>query len=123
MTTAKESIEMMNELNTKGYEAVQSLGEINLRVMERLLARQMDAFSMAMDSGLRQMKMVSEAKGPSDLVKGQLDLVRELSERMMTESRENVRIATDARNEYRAWFEQGMQAINEKMTHLRPAAA
>jgi phasin family protein len=122
MTTAKESIEMMNELSSKGYEAAQSLGEINLRTMERLLARQMDAFNIWMDSGLRQVKMVTEAKGPSDLVKGQIELVRELSERVLAEGRENVKLATDTRNEYRTWFEQGMQMVNEKMSALRPAA-
>jgi phasin family protein len=122
MTNAKESIEMMNDLSTKGYEVAQSLGEINLRAMERLLARQMDAFSLLMDSGLRQVKMVTEAKGPSDLVKGQIDLVRELSERVLAEGRENVKLASDTRNEYRTWFEQGMQVVNEKMGKLRPAA-
>jgi phasin family protein len=122
MTSPKESIEMMNDLSTKGYEAVQSLGEINLRAMERLLARQMDAFSLLMDSGLRQVNMVTEAKGPNDLVKGQIDLVRELSERALAEGRENVKLATDTRNEYRAWFEQGMQVVNEKIVKLRPVA-
>jgi phasin family protein len=122
MTTAKESIEMMNNLSTKGYEATQSLGEINLRAMERLLARQMDAFSLLMDSGLRQVKMVTEVKGPSDLIKGQMELVRELSERALAEGRENVKLASDTRNEYRAWFEQGMQTVNEKMSSLRPVA-
>jgi phasin family protein len=122
MTSAKESIEMMNDLSSKSYEAAQSLGEINLRIMERLLARQMDAFSLLMDSGLRQVKMVTEAKGPNDLMKGQIDLVRELSERALAEGRENVKLATDTRNEYRAWFEQGLQVINEKVVKLRPVA-
>jgi phasin family protein len=122
MTSAKESIEMMNDLGTKGYEAAQSLGEINLRTMERLLARQMDALNLLMDSGLRQVKMVTDAKGPNDLVKEQINLVRELSERFLAEGRENVKLATDTRNEYRAWFEQGVQVINEKVVKLRPAA-
>jgi phasin family protein len=113
---------MMNDLSSKSYEAAQSLGEINLRIMERLLARQMDAFSLLMDSGLRQVKMVTEAKGPNDLMKGQIDLVRELSERALAEGRENVKLATDTRNEYRAWFEQGLQVINEKVVKLRPVA-
>jgi len=122
MTTAKESIEMMNDMSTKGYEAAQSLGEINLHTMERMLARQMDVFNLLMDGSLRQVKMFTEAKGPNDLLKGQMELIRELSERVLTESREGVKMASDARNEYRAWFEQGMQAVNEKMTHLRPMA-
>jgi phasin family protein len=111
---------MMNELGSKGYEAAQTLGEINLRTMERLLARQMDAISLLMDSNLRQVKMITEAKGPNELLKGQADLLRELSERILAEGRENMKLASDTRNEYRAWFEQGVQVVNEKVGKLRP---
>lgn len=122
MTTTKESVEILNDLSSKGYEAAKSLGEINLRIMERALARQMDAVNVLMDGGLRNIKMFTEAKGPADLVRSQVDLFRELSDRVLTESRETMKLATDSREEYRTWFEQGLQAVNEKMSKLRPAA-
>lgn len=120
--TTKENIEILNELSGKGYEAAKSLGEINLRIVERTLARQMDAWNMFMDSGLRNVKMVTEAKGPADLVRGQVDLFREVSERMLTESRETMKLASEAKEEYRSWFDQGLQEFNEKMNKLRPTA-
>jgi len=120
MTTTKESIELLNDLSTKGYETAKSFGEINLRIMERALARQMDTLNILMDGGLRNLKMVTESKGPADLVKGQVDIFREVSERMLRESRETIKLASDSREEYRAWFEQGLQVFNEKMSTLRP---
>jgi phasin family protein len=122
MTTPKESIELLNDLSSKGYEAAKSLGEINLRIMERMMARQLDTFNLVVDSGLRNIKMVTEAKGPNDLVRGQMDLIREVSERLLTESRESVKLASDSRDEYRAWVEQGVQAVTEKMGKFRPVA-
>lgn len=121
MTTAKESIEIISDLSSKGYEATKSLGAMNLRIMERIMARQMGTFNLIIDSGLRNAKMVNEVKAPNDLVRGQLDLVREVSERLLTEGRETVKLANDSRDEYRAWFEQGMQVISEKMGNIRPA--
>jgi phasin family protein len=73
-----------------------------------------------MDSSIRNIKMVTEAKGPNDLVRGQMDLIREVSERLLAESRESVKLATDTRDEYRAWIEQGMQIVTEKMGKFRP---
>jgi phasin family protein len=120
MTSPKESIEVLNDLSSTGYIAAKSLGEINLRIMERMMARQLDTFNLVMDSSIRNIKMVTEAKGPNDLVRGQMDLIREVSERLLAESRESVKLATDTRDEYRAWIEQGMQIVTEKMGKFRP---
>jgi hypothetical protein len=122
MTTAKESIEMFNDLGSKGYESAQALGEINLRTLEKMVSRQMDAMGMFMEAGLRQVTMAAEAKGYSDLVKGQIALTKELGERVMDESRQNVQLATATRDEYRAWFEKGMETLNEKMSKIQPKA-
>lgn len=122
MITSKDSIEMISDLSNKSYEAVKSLGEINLRLMERTLARQMDALNVLMDGGLRNLKIVAEATGPNDVVRGQVDLVREFSERMLVEGRETVKLATDTRDEYRTWLEQGVQVFSEKMNKMRPTA-
>jgi phasin family protein len=121
MTTPKESIEVLSDLSSKGYEAAKSLGEINVRIMERMMARQLDTFNLVMDSGLRNIKMVTEAKGPNDVVRGQMDLIREVSERLLAESRESVKLVSDTRDEYRAWVEQGVQIVTEKMGKFRPA--
>jgi hypothetical protein len=112
---------MLGDLSSKGYEAAKSLGEINLRIMEKMMTRQLDTFNMVATGGLRNLKMITEAKGPNDMLRSQLDLAREFSESMLNESREAVKLATDTRDEYRAWFEQGVQVISEKMGKLRPA--
>lgn len=122
MTTAKENIEMLSDLSNKGYEAAKALGEINLRIMERMMSHQVDTFNLLMDGGLRNIKVVTEAKGPSELIRGQMDLMREFSERMLADGRETVKLATESRDEYRAWIEQGMQVVSEKMSKLRPTA-
>ena len=121
MNTAKENLEMFSEMSSKGYEAVRRLGEINLRMMERMLGRQMEAATLFMETGLQQAKMVSEAKGYGELVKGQIEMAQDLGKRMMEEGRTNIQLANESRDEYRAWFEQGMETVREETAKVQQA--
>ncbi len=122
MNTAKENLEAFNELSNKGYEAARELGELNLRTMEKMVSRQMDLMNMFMENSLRQISMASEAKGYNDLVKTQIELTKEVAERVMGESRESVKFANATRDEYRAWFENGVELVSENMNKVRQAA-
>ncbi len=122
MNTAKENLEAFNELSSKGYEAARELGELNLRTMESLVSRQMDLMNMFMENALRQISMASEAKGYNDLVKNQIELTKEVAERVMGESREAVKFANDTRDQYRAWFENGVELVSDNMNKVRQAA-
>jgi len=122
MTSAKESFELFSEMGTKGYDSARQWGEINLRAMERLFGRQMDAVSMFMESGLRQAKLVSEAKGYNDLVKGQIELAQDMGTRMLEEGRTNMQMAGDTREAYREWIEQGMDTVRQEAAKAQQAA-
>lgn len=116
------NLDMLNEMGSKGYESMRELGDINLRNWERIVARQMDAVSLMMESGLRQVKMASEAKGYNDLVKTQVEFAKELGQRLVDETRQNLQLAGDARDEYRLWFEKGMTDVKDKMNRAAQAA-
>lgn len=122
MNNAKESLEMMDDLGTKGYEAARELGELNLRTMETLMGRQMDTISMMMEAGMRQFSSIAEAKGYNDVLKSQTIFAKEMSERVLEVSRENVKLATDTRDEYRAFFEKGVETVAEKMSSMKAVA-
>ena len=122
MTSVNRNFELLSEMSEKGIEAARQLGEINLRAMEQLVGRQMDAVSLAMDTGLQQAKMASEATAYSDLLTGQVELAKGLSERLMQEGRNNVKLATDTREEYRAWFAKGMNLMREKVGETQNVA-
>jgi hypothetical protein len=38
----------------------------------------------------------------------------------MEESRSNVKLASDTRDEYRVWFEQNVKTVSEKMAKAQP---
>jgi phasin family protein len=114
MTNTKDNLAALNDMGNRGYDSLRELGEINLRNWEKLLGRQMDALSFAMESGVQQMKVASEAKGYNDLVKGQVEFVKSIGERALRESKANLELANATREEYRAWFEKGVKTFSDK---------
>ena len=83
---AKDNLNAMNEIGNKGMERMNMLGELNMRVWEKLASRQMEAMNFMMEQSMRQMKLATESKGYSEFVKGQVELAKETSERMMEET-------------------------------------
>jgi hypothetical protein len=121
--TTNETMSTVNELANKGVERMTSLGELNLRVFERLATRQMDAANLFVEHGIRVMKLATEAKGYNELLKGQVDATKELSERLMTESKTNLQVAAEVRDDYRGWMDKYLAEVNAQLRKAVPAAA
>ncbi len=105
MTTVNENMKTLNELTNNSVERMTALGELNMKVAERMATRQMDLFGRWMEQGTKLMRIATEARGYSDLYKAQVDMSKEASEQMMAESKTNLELASETRDEYRAWFE------------------
>jgi hypothetical protein len=123
VTTVNDTMSTVNEMTNKGFERMTSLGELNLRIYERVAARQMDTMNLFMEHGIRVMKLATESKGYNELVKGQVDAAKELSERLMTESKTNMALAGEVRDDYRHWFEKNLAEVSADLRKGVPTAA
>jgi len=119
--TAKDNANAMNELSDRGLARMNALGELNLKAAEKLTNRQMDAFNLFMEQSVRLMTLASEAKGYSDLYKGQVDMAKEMTERMMAESKTNMQVAGELRDEYRGWFDATVAEVRDSKDVVRNA--
>ena len=113
--TVKDSLTTMNEMTSKGADRLSSLGDLNLKIWEKLAARQLEALNLMMEQSVRQMKIASEAKGYNEFVKAQVEMAKEASERMMEEVRTNMSLANEVRDEYRAWAQAGMSEMTAEI--------
>jgi hypothetical protein len=121
--TANETMNTVNEMTNKGFERMTGLGELNLRIFERLAARQMDTVNLFMEHGIRVMKLATESKGYNELFKGQVEATKELSERLMTETKTNMTLAGEVRDDYRHWFEKNLAEVGSDLRKAVPTAA
>jgi phasin family protein len=123
MTKAKENIEMMNEINSKGYDSFRELTDITLKAWNQAMDSQMAAYSSLMSTSMEQIKLVSEAKDYHEVVRGQMDLTRKMGEEMVAKSREAVELGQKTGEEVRTWFESSLSSVNEQVTKAVEKAA
>ena len=109
---ANDTFNTFNEITTKGVERMSSLGELTLRIFERLAARQVDAMNLAVEHGVRLAQLATETKGVNEFFKAQAEAAKELSERVVTESKTYMDLAGQARDDYRAWFEKNLAEVS-----------
>lgn len=113
--STKDTVNLLNEMGNKGFERLNALGELNLKVWESLAARQLDAINLMIEQGMRQMKVATESKGYNEFAKAQADLARETAERLMAETKANLQLAGSMRDDYRAWAQQGVSDLTAEM--------
>lgn len=117
-----DSMKAVNEIASKNVERMTSLGELNVRIFEKMAARQMDTMSLYMDHAMRVMKIATESKGYNDFFKGQVDATKDLSERVMAESKTGMQVANTVREDYRNWLEKNLTEISADMRKSATAA-
>lgn len=103
--SVNETFETITNLSHKSVAKVSSLGDLNLRIFERLAARHVDAMNLAVEQSLRLAKLATETKDFSRFFKDQVEATNSLSELLFNESKENLKLVAQARDDYRAWFE------------------
>ncbi|MCG6941042.1 MAG: phasin family protein [Thiohalocapsa sp.] len=119
--SAQDVMNTYNNLTNQNVERLNALGELNLKVAEKMVARQMDAMNLFMEQGVRMLKLATEAKGYSELYKGQVEMAKDVSEKLMAESKTNMTLAGEIRDDYRGWFDAAMADLKEGNTAVRNA--
>jgi len=114
METMQDNWNLLNEYTRKGYQSLVQLGELNARTMQQLASHQMDAMNLFLENGARQSELVTQAKDLNGLFAAEKELSREFGGRLMGVFRENLELADEAQNSYRAWFEKGLADAAEK---------
>ncbi|MEJ2692893.1 MAG: phasin family protein [Candidatus Thiodiazotropha sp.] len=123
MTKAKESIEMINEINSMGYDSLRQLTDITLKAWNQTMDKQVETYTRLVNSGLEQIKLVSEAKDYQEVVRGQMDLTRRIGEAMVGDTRDAVELGQQTGEEIRSWFEGNFSSINEQVSKAVEKAA
>jgi hypothetical protein len=81
----------------------------------------MDALNLFMEQGVRMMTLATEAKGYSELYKGQVEMAKDITEKLMAESKTNMALVSEIRDDYRGWFDGAVADLKEGGTAVRNA--
>ena len=126
MNAVKENLDLYKNAVDQGYANAVELGEIQMRSWKSLLEKQMDAFSLLMNTQVKQAELLGQVKDVKDYpeyLAAQAQLGRELTEGLMSKGRETVDVAGAARDEYRGWLEQSVNSAGEQLKQVVEAQA
>jgi phasin family protein len=98
-----EILNKMAKVNEANLESVKRLGEINVRVMERLTEQQFDVVSECLAGGMKQLETIGSTKDFGAAVATQTRMVQDLGEQMMGHVKKTADIMADVRNELTEW--------------------
>ena len=122
MTNPQENMETLKEFGTAGYEQMRTLGELNLRTLERMLEQQMETYGLFLEAGTQQVKLSTEIRDRKGFLEGQSSLARKFSEEMAGRSRASMELGNELQKEYRDWFEQGLNTLTSMVEKSAPKA-
>jgi len=110
-----EMYETMNKLSQGSLDAARRLGEINLRVGERMLAEQISLANAWLETGTKNLELLGNAKGYQEIAAGQAEMARELGQKVMASYKVGTEIAAEAREELTKLVEEGVQKAGENL--------
>lgn len=110
----QDTMTNLSAMANDNLERLTTLGEINMRLSERMVNRQLDLISRGIEQGAQFVRTASEARGYGDLYKAQLDLAKDAGEHLMAESKANLSLASEARDDYRAWFQGALEGLRQQ---------
>lgn len=114
MSNAQETVEMMNELGTKGYNSLRQLGEMQLAAWNGLMEKQIEVFNVVVETTVAQVQLAGEGKEPQEVLQTQVELNRKLAEQMIEKTRESVELVQKAGEDYRGWAEEAVRQATEE---------
>lgn len=102
------------------FTSLKELGEINAEVMKKLTQHQLDFAHACLDTGRKQMALVSETKDYRKLVSGQATLAAEHNETVMEAIREGMGVMAGSKDKITFWFEKSIELFAAPLGSTAP---
>lgn len=122
----QEFVNTMSNFSKNAVEAAKSLGEINSKVTEEVIERQLAAANLFVEGSVSQAKLAQETKDVKEFWSKQAALTDEYAGKAMDLAKKNVELAQKAGEQYKAWFEKGFaqasDAANEVTKQVEASA-
>lgn len=90
------------------FEAARELIEINSRVFEKVLEGQIGFANLVVEGSEKQAALAKEANDPQVFFKKQTELYEEYAGKFSDVAQEGVKLAQEAGEDFKGWFEQGL---------------
>lgn len=109
----QEFVNTMSNFGKTAAEAAKSLGEINSKIAEAVIERQLAVANLFVEGSVNQAKLAQETKDVKEYWSKQAELSDEYAGKAMDLAKQNVELVQKVGEEYKSWFEKGFAQANE----------
>jgi phasin family protein len=92
--------DISKKLRKTGLERAKRVGAVNAQIWNQLIEQQLATAALALGAGVKQIRLLGQAQGPSDVLAGQAQLVQEYLEKVGEQVRRTVSAVTDLQREW-----------------------
>lgn len=117
-----DTVVKLTAANRSVVASAMQFSKIAVRAQSLIARQQMAAMENCLEAGTRQMKLVSEARDPRELVARQAEVAVELGEKLVAVAQEAMDIQSQARDEIATWVEDGLKTVKAEATTAAPKA-
>ena len=115
-------LDWWSQFGRQALESYRDLGEIQVRVFNRLFQQQLELVNVTVESGLRQLHLIYEPAHYRDVVEKQTELAGEINEQLATVARRTNDVLVEANNKFSAWADRGVRAVTEQVQRTQQVA-
>ena len=119
----KEIFNTFNEMGQAAYEAARRMGEVNLRASEKLLEQQFALTSALLETGTKNLELMSQARTPQEVLNGQVQLAKACGEQWLSSCCGTVEILSEARDSAGELIEENVKAAAANVKKAATAKA
>jgi phasin family protein len=98
-------------LNKATMDSAKRLGDINMRIFEKLTQRNFEATADYLDGSMQQFKLMGESKDIQAAAKEQARLGAELNEKFVEHAKKTAEVLTEVKGELTDWAKDGMNTV------------
>ena len=119
----EDTFKLVSETANENYTSLRKLADINLNVWDQLASKQLEIMKLCFDTSTRQAEMGNDVKRADEMFGKQVELARELGEKLVESNEQVVEILNSTRDEYQGWVEAGTEQARAHMEQVAPAKA
>ena len=119
----KDILNSFNELSQTAFDAARRMGEVNLRAGEKLLEQQFALTSTLIETGAKNLELISQAKTPQEVFNGQVKLAQAVGEQWLSSCRGAVDVLAEARDAAGELIQENVKVASENVKRATTAKA
>ncbi|MGH8658463.1 MAG: phasin family protein [Gammaproteobacteria bacterium] len=104
-------VKQWTDIGNKAMISIKEFGDINAKATQKLTQQQLEFMDCCLETGVKQVSLVTDSKGYKDLFSGQASLASEYNEALMDALRKTTETLTETKDELAAWFEKGYESF------------